>query len=118
MRLLHYLSYSGLDETTNTFRALTIKVVDKPSLYKDIATEASQLHNITNIESLTEKLNKELKVLYRGKYFFDFCMEDGYQLDKLKLNKKHYQKIKLLQLEANDILASYKKSIENKLSQS
>jgi hypothetical protein len=118
MRLLNYLSYSGLDETTNKFRALTIKLVDKITSYSEIIDEVSSQHNLKDAGMILTFLNKELKNMYRGKYFFDFCIEEGLQIDKLKLGKKQYQKLKILQLEANDHLNSYKKQVENKLQQS
>ena len=117
MRLLNYLSFSGLDENTNKFRALNIKLVDKPTEYTDIVDEISKIHDIPEIKNTVSSLNKELKTIYRGKHFFDYCIDEGSQLDKLKLGKKQYQKLKISHLEANDTLNSYKKQVESKLQQ-
>jgi hypothetical protein len=118
MRLLNYLSFSGLDENTNKFRALNIKLVDNPSIYANIVNEISEKHNITNVNNIITDLNKKLKNIYRGKYLFDFCIDEGYQIDKLKLGKKDYEKLKISHLEANNVLNSYKKQVESKLQQS
>jgi hypothetical protein len=118
MRLLNYLSFSGLDENTNKFRALNIKLVDKTTIYSDIVNEISEKHNIKNINNIIPDLNKKLKNIYRGKHFFDFCIDEGSQIDKLKLGKKDYEKLKISHLEANDTLNSYKKQVESKLQQS
>jgi len=118
MRLLNYLSYSGIDEDTNKFRMLTLMLVDKPPPYSEIILKIIKEHNITEILKLPSSLNKELKNIYKGKYFFDFCIDEGSDINILKLRKKNYEKLKILHLKSNDVLSLYKKQVENNLLQS
>lgn len=84
MRLLKHLSNSGLDNKTNIFRALNIKLTDQVNTAnREIVSEMLEKHKLDrNIIEEINELNKQLKKNYRGKLKFDFCL-DGYEIDKL-----------------------------------
>ncbi len=112
MRLFKYLSYCPIDEKINKFRALTIQIVDAPTTYRDIVYELTKKYNLPSLDNNLKKLNHELRKNYKGNCFFDYCIDEGKQFNKLNLKYNNYQKVKLLQLEINDILTNHKKSIE------
>lgn len=111
MRLINYLSYSNLDEKTNIFRTLNIKLVDKKTDYEPIINYIMDKYDI-NPYNIIENLNKELKTIYSGKYKFDFCINEGCELKDIKINEKLITKIKLLYFNANDQFAKIKNKIE------
>jgi len=114
MRLITYLSYSGLDEKTNTFRSLDIKLIDKPEDYSDILEHVQRKYQVECKENILENLNKELRKVYKGKFSFALCLEEGVRLDEIKINKKHIKRIKLLQFESSDKLSHQKTEVERK----
>lgn len=115
MRLLKYFSYSGLDEQTNKFRCMHIKLIKQ---------EENELHNIIsyvkekykiddNVFMLIEQLNSKLKGYYKGQYKFDFTLSEGINLNKIKIPSKIETKIRILLFESNDNLAKIKRKIES-----
>lgn len=112
MRLEKYLSYCPIDEKINKFRALTIQIVSAPTTYKEVVSELIEKYSLPTLDNTLKKLNHELRKNYKGNYFFDYCIDEGISFNKLNLKYNNYQKIKLLQLEINDVLTSHKKSIE------
>jgi len=117
MRLLAYLSFSNTDEKTNIFRSLSIKLVNKKSDYNIIVSEICQKFLLSEkvIFELKEKLNNELKRAYRGKYIFDFCLDEGIPIDKIKAPKKNHDRLTLKMFEVNESFEQTKKNIEKKL---
>ena len=115
MRLLKYFSYSNLDEQTNIFRCLHIKLLKEsdPSLLTSIS-HIKKLYNIDDdIISLVETLNDRLKNYYKGNYRFGFTMDEGIPLNKIKLSQKIELKIRMQLFENNDKLAKLKRKIES-----
>ena len=117
MRLLTYLSLSNNDKNTNIFRSVNLKLVSKPSDYTPIVSEVCKKFLVSekDILSLKEDLNKELKKTYQGKCFFDFCLDEGLSLEKIKIPKKNHDRLTLKLFTANDYLENIKKKIERKL---
>jgi hypothetical protein len=115
MRFLNYLSKSGFDDKTNSFRVLDIRLVCNNTPHKRIVEEVCKKNNIssTDIFSSLSRLNKELKNVYKGKYYFDFCLSEGVPLHNIKINPKYYKKIKLLLLTTNEQLTTTKYTIES-----
>lgn len=115
MRLLKYFSHSNLDEQTNIFRCLNIKLVKEE--------DAASLDSIEHVKakyglnedviSLVEPLNSRLKNYYRGHYKFGFTMDEGISLKRVKIPPKIESKIRILTFEQNDILSKIKRKIES-----
>jgi len=111
-RLLNYLGYSGLDEDTNKFRAMNIKLSDKKDLYKDIVHNIEERYN-TKISNILEKLNKELRKSHKGKWWFGLCLDEDKSLDNIRIGKKVLsKKLRKALLEANDKLSDIKLKVE------
>lgn len=116
MRLIHYLSMSGLDEKTNKFRSMSIKLIDKPLDYSPVLDHVVKEYGVdcNKINNDIDNLNKNLRNIYKGKYKFSLCLDEGVTLDNIKINKKYVKRIKLLQLEYNDNLSQLKTEVERK----
>lgn len=114
MRLLNYLSYSGLDKKTNIFRALSIKLTEGENVgNREIVKEVVEKYDLNkDIIDTVDFLNKELKKDYRGKLKFDFCLE-GYDIQKLRA--KNAENIKKKFLEINGQLGRLQLHLEKKL---
>jgi hypothetical protein len=117
MRLISFLSKSGLDEETNIFRSISIKLIDKPKDYTSILSHIISEYNIdcNIINDKIKMLNKNLRDIYKGKYEFSLCSEDeGSDLSDIKINKKYIKKMKIFQLECNNELSRLKTEVERK----
>jgi len=115
MRLLKYFSQSSLDEQTNIFRCVNIKLIkeDDSAVLDSIEHVKKKYELDDDITSLTETLNSKLKHYYKGHYRFGFTMDEGIKLNKIKIPPKIESKIRLQLFEQNDILAKLKKRIES-----
>lgn len=115
MRLLNYLSYSGLDTKTNIFRALSIKLTEKENVgNREIVSEITEKYDLNKeIIDIVASLNKELKKEYRGKFKFDFCLEG---IDIEKLRAKNADNIKKKFFEVSSQLGRLQLHLEKKLS--
>lgn len=117
MRLLNYLSISGVDGKTNVFRALEIKLTEKenPS-HTEIVKDVVEKYELSNeVLSLLENLNKELKSMYRGKYKFDFCLEEGKPVTKMKIKNSESLKKKIFNV--NNMFSQQKTLLERKIAE-
>jgi len=109
MRLLNYLEKAPLTPEANTFRAMSIKLTDKPRDYSPIL---NVLKESSKIDNIIRRINIELKSVYTGKYSLALCLEEGIQTEKIKLKDKCMEKLKELLYESNTELAKFKESIE------
>jgi hypothetical protein len=116
MRLIKYLSYSGLDDKTNIFRALSIKLVDAPmTANREIVSEVVDRYKLDEeLLTIIDDLNKQLKKTYKGKLKFDFCLEEGSEISKVKT--KRAERLKLKAFEASRFLSKQQFHLEKKLS--
>lgn len=118
MRLLKYFSYSGLDENTNKFRCMNIKLIkpdDCPNELYEIINFVKRKYKIEDdIFGLVENLNKRLKYYYKGHLKFDFTLSEGIDIKNIRIYNKLEDKIKILLFESNDKLAKIKRKIELK----
>lgn len=118
MNFLKYLDQSGMNEDITKFRAMNIRLVDKEKTEnKKIVRKITQLYDLSeenNPIRLVDELNKELKRHYKGKFMFDFVLEEGKNIEEIKI-KRNKKRLKILAMEFNDSLAKIKKKIERKL---
>lgn len=116
MRLLKYISYSGLDEDTNKFRALDIKLVKDEVDYSNIVKKVESKHKLSNeITDIINDLNRELRKHYKGRYIFNFCLDEGKNLGEIRMNKKNVDRLKMKLFEASDKLSKIKRKVEKDL---
>jgi len=117
MRLLKYLQPSGLDEDTNKFRLLNIKLSNKKTNYEKMVKDIEEKYAMDNsiLEDIN-KLNKELRKVYSGgKWWFDFCISEGKNPDDIKINKRAKRKLQDLFIEINEKFSNLKFDLERKI---
>ena len=98
---MKYMGLSSSNKEVNEFRGLSIRLVDKKTGHKDtIASIQEKFDMNTNVIERVTELNKLLGRSYKGKYSFDFCLDEGKSLSDLNnikgrkkesLMKKYYQ---------------------------
>lgn len=95
---------------------MKIALTDNTQVQKDILKELYEKYNIDQIEPFLDKLNKELRSFYTGKYSYGLCLsEKTKKIDDLKTIKKNTEKITLSVFEANDKLSKIKTKLETYL---
>jgi len=116
MRFLHYLQ-PKVGKETNIFRSMDIKLVD--IIGDSYTSNINKIYNTyklnDNIIDIVDNLNKELKIVYSGKYKFALCVNEGVSIDDVKINKKYISRIKTKLFSANDILAKLKTEVEKRV---
>jgi hypothetical protein len=115
MRLLKYLSYSPVDENVNKFRAMSISLTTDTKEANDIFNKLHEQYNIESIEPIIEKLNKELRKFYNGKYMYGLSYTSGKKVNDLNCNKRKAESLTMLLFEANDYLSKIKSHLETTL---
>ena len=116
MKLFKYLSQSDSDEERTKFRALTCKLVDKETGHKELVEKVVEQYELGNdILDLYELLNKDLRKYYKGKYKFDFTIDEGEDVDKLKIKPGRKKHIKKKAYEFVDVLAKCQRKLESYL---
>ena len=116
MRLQEYLKFLSLDEDTTIFRSLSIKLVADDTPHQEVAKRVQKKYGLSNNAlELLEVLNKEFKQMYKGKYRFDLCVDEGKTLDEINIGKKYQNRIKIKWYEFNNELTLIKKEFEQKL---
>lgn len=118
MRLLDYMKKQGLDDDSNEFRMLSLKLVKERTQHEETIKKVSEKHDLDcdSILGLRELLNKDLKRKgYRGVKSFDFVLDEGTGLSGIKLEKRKRDILKKRHLELENELALVKQEFEKKL---
>jgi hypothetical protein len=118
MRLFDYLKKQGLDDDSNEFRMLKLKLVKERTKHEETIKKVSEKHDLDcdSILGLREILNKDLKRKgYRGIKSFDFVLDEGTGLEGIKLEKRKRDILKKRHLELENELALVKQEFEKKL---
>jgi hypothetical protein len=118
MRLLDYMRKQGLDEDSNEFRMLSLKLVKERTKHEETIKKVAEKHDLDcdAILGLRELLNKDLKRKgYRGVKSFDFVLDEGTGLSGIKLEKRKRDILKKRHLELENELALVKQEFEKKL---
>lgn len=110
MRLQEYL------EDIKKVKDLKIGLVCKNSEYCNLIEEIDKKYELKeDVRKEVEKLNKELKKNYRGKFKFDFCLIEDININDLKLkNEKIKERLKLKWYDLNHELSRVKTKLESK----
>jgi len=116
MRLYKYLSISSDDETS-AFRSLNIDLVDEDTGNVDLVRVVASRYGLDVVTlSLLERANKELKKMYRGKFKFDFCLEDqGFNPENINIDKRKARQIKEKWFKFNNELSEIQMNLEKSL---
>jgi predicted transcriptional regulator YdeE len=112
MRLIKYLSYSHIDESANKFRAMSISLTTPNEETIKVLTDVYSQYEIEKVEPVLEKLNKELRKVYTGKYSFGLCYESEKKISDIISNKRKIESLTLALFEANDKISKIKSSLE------
>ena len=118
MRLFDYLKKQGLDDDSNKFRMLKLKLVKERTKYEKTIRKVAEKHSldVDSIIGLRELLNKDLKRKgYRGPKSFDFVLDEGTDLREIKLEKRKRDLLKKRHLELESQLSEVKQDFEKKL---
>lgn len=117
---MRFKNYLLEDEKVNIFRSLQIKLVDTNTKYNQIVTFVKEKHNLPlDVESLLLKFNSSLKEIYKGKYKFGLCLNEGIIPNDLKkTSSKQIKEIKKEWYRVNDEFAKMQKVLEKHLQDS
>ena len=115
MRLLKYLSYSNTDENVNKFRAMSISLTKSTEETHKVFDEVRNQHNIESVEPILDRLNKELRKFYTGKYTYGLCYTPEKKVTELNCTKRKAESLTMALFEANDKLSKIKTSLETYL---
>lgn len=113
MRLKDYLS-----EDIKEFRRLRIGLVKNDTSKMDIISKISEEYALKQdlIDNINF-LNNELSKHYKGKFKFDFCLNEDVSIDCLRIKRESVKDIfKEHYIKVNDVFAKAKKELERKLS--
>lgn len=114
MRLLKYLQYPNVDENINKYRSLEISMLNKQSEYNSIVSKIEEEYKINKsiIDSINN-LNKELKKVYKGDWFFQICLDEGKSVEEIIKNKQA-KALKKKLLKINEEFSNMKLKVEKK----
>lgn len=114
----NYLKLSCKDEKINKLREFNIGLVVEKTDNLKIIEEIKEKYKITtDILNILKEANIKLKKKYKNDLRFDILLNDMGSLEKLKINKKKKEAIKLECFKLNDELCKLKFKIEKKLSE-
>jgi len=114
---MRFKNYLLKDNNIKKFRSLQIKLVDINTDHKEIVNFIGEKYQIDlDIDKILLDFNNRLKNIYKGKYKFDLCLDEGILPEKLKkLNKKQINDIKADWYRINDEFAKIQKVFEKHL---
>jgi uncharacterized protein (DUF2249 family) len=97
------------------FRTLSFRLVKEATEHKQLL-ESIDKGVAEQIIDIQNELNTELSKKYNGNYKFDLCIDEGNNLDILKIKRKQAKALSMMCHEANDKLSKIKRFIETKMS--
>lgn len=118
MRLYDYMRKQGTDEDETRFRLLRLRLVKEKTQHDQIVDKVADKYELDKdgIISLRELLNKDLKRKgYRGSEMFDFVLDEGEDIEDIKLEKRKKDLLRKRHLELEGELAQIKSRFEKKL---
>lgn len=116
---MRFKTYLQKNSKIHTFRLLQIKLVENKTEYNEIVDFIEEKYNLSmEVNNLLEKFNQQLKILYKGKYKFDLCLNEGIIPDNIKkIDNKKIKSIKKEWYKVNDEFAKIQKKFEKYLQQ-
>ena len=107
------MKLSCKSKDVNIFRSIDIKLVQNETNYKKTIKKVQDKYKTDNdIIELLESLNKEV---YIGKLKFDFCLNEGLDIENIKLSENKKKYIKQRYFDVSDKICKAKTDIENLL---
>lgn len=117
-RFSKYLKLSsGGDHSIETFRSLKLRLVESETPHKKVVEEIEDKYLTGNeLTELLGTMNKDLRKVYRGKYRWDFCIDEGIRPDEIKIDEAKKQRIKGKWYEFENSLVQAQKKFEQMIS--
>jgi hypothetical protein len=113
MRLQKYIEYAPLSKEINTFRAMSIKLVDKPKDYSPVIEAIKESHqSISKVDDILKRINIELRAIYNGNCTLALCLDEN--AIRIKIKDRYMDKLKELLYSSNSELVTIKEAIEQK----
>ena len=115
---MRFKNYLAKDDKIQIFRSLQIKLVENSTnTHGDVINHINETYNLSlDVNKVISKFNSNLKNLYKGKYKFGLCLDEGILPEDLKkLNNKQLNNIKQEWYRINDEFAKVQKSFETHL---
>ena len=104
------------DKDVNIFRSMNVKLVNGKTDYKDSVEKVQEKYIIDNdVIEIVECLNKQLRKFYKGKLKFDFCLDEGISINKIKLNERKRSVLKAKFFKACDKIGKAQTSVEKQI---
>ncbi len=114
MRFFDYMNLSS-DKDGSIFRSLKIDIIEDDTEYKSVISALSTKHRyISESLDIIDKINKDLKKVYSGKYRYGFCMNGDNKSVKMKKSYKDMMYEKYFKV--NDELNKLKERFEKEIS--
>jgi hypothetical protein len=108
----------GTDEDETKFRLLRLRLVKEKTQHDQLVDKVADKYEMDkdSILSLRELLNQDLKKKgFRGQEIFDFVLEEGEDLEEIKLDKRKKDLLRKRHFELEGELAQIKSRFEKKL---
>jgi len=117
---MRFKNYLLEDDKVHIFRSLQIKLVDTNTKYNQVVDFVREKHSVSlDVEALLIKFNGILKEIYKGKYKFGLCLNEGIIPNDLKkTSSKQIKEIKKEWYRVNDEFAKMQKVLEKHLQDS
>ena len=118
MRLYDYMRKQGTDEDETKFRLLRLRLVKEKTQHDQLVDKVAEKYEMDkeSILSLRELLNADLKKKgFRGQEMFDFVLEEGEDIEEIKLEKRKKDLLRKRHFELEGELALIKSRFEKKL---
>lgn len=118
MRLYDYMRKQGTDEDETKFRLLRLKLVKEKTQHDQLVDKVADKYEMDkeSILSLRELLNADLKKKgFRGQEIFDFVLDEGEDIEEIKLEKRKKDLLRKRHFELEGELAQIKSRFEKKL---
>jgi len=118
MRLYDYMRKQGTDEDETRFRLLRLRLVKEKTQHDQLVDKVADKYemNKDSILSLRELLNADLKKKgFRGQEMFDFVLDEGEDIEEIKLEKRKKDLLRKRHFELEGELAQIKSRFEKKL---
>lgn len=116
MRFYKYMTIST-DNESSAFRSLTVDLVEQETGNRKLVRDIMEKHGLDDTAlELLERANAELKLMYRGKLKFDFCLENqGITPEEVKIEKRKVRQLKEKWFKFNNELSEIQIDFEQSL---
>jgi hypothetical protein len=114
LKFIDFMKLSSLNEDESVFRSINLKLIKEKTNYEESIKKISKsFPDALLMLEIKKKINNVLKQVYKGNYKFDFCIDEGISINKLKIKERYKQKLLTNLLKSNDKITKIKNKFEN-----